>query len=43
MISPAKSMDPVLIPQLNCSQKGLQKEKVLFMRRAHGLLAAGDR
>lgn len=31
MISPAGSVDPLLVPQLNYSQKG--KEKVLFMRR----------
>lgn len=31
MISPAESMDPVLVPQLNCSQMG--KDKVLFMRK----------
>lgn len=43
MISPAEAMDPVLMPQLNHSQNGLQKEKGLSMGRAHALLAAEGR
>lgn len=43
MISPAEAMDPVLMPQLNHGQNGLQKEKGLSMGRAHALLAAEGR
>lgn len=35
MISPAESLDPGLVPQLNSSQMG--KEKVLFMREAESV------
>lgn len=41
MVSPAEAMDPVLMPQMNHGQNGLQMEKGLSVRGTHTLLAAG--